>query len=1435
MDSNGQTKEIPAYCVNPTQYGVPQTVADGESVEYIANEKASDPKLTGIVANGYPNRSLGELGLENKYQGYYATKMALWCYLLSDWDIADLKVNPSLTGDELTRAQNILAAANKIYRMGTAWTEDPGPSVTCTPDRDVAYEVTVNGKQYKQQIFTVWSQPWVSNHTVNVAFTHPDDVPEGTHIVDMNDNDTTTITTEGTGDGYAGQFKVLYPLESVAGQTGSVQLSFHTNVYQYAIYYAVCAETNKYGQLQDYLVDSDPTITMRLSAYSSYGDEPTVELDTGLRILKYETGTTTPISGALFEVIGPDGDSIGTFATNSAGKIELPLNIVGNHTVIELASGKGYLLGENTTQNVTVVYDEVAEVTFYNDPYGSLRVEKKSDTGENLAGAVIQVKHIQSGQVYTKTTTTAGVAMFSPVTPGVYEITELASPSGWECTDTKLTTTVVAGETTTEALINKELPGLRIIKYDRVNMLPLPDVTFEIWHDGELYGRLKTDQLGEILIPNAEPGTWLAFEYETGNPAYILDTTPQQIELESGDGIRELLFFNDQKPGLHLTKVDATDPSKVIAGAVFEIKAVDGSYGPKEFVTGQDGGIDLSILSEGSYVVTEKSCNGYVIDEKQRIIHLDPNENAEFVFTNTIKPSLRILKLSSDGTPLEGVTFRISYIEDGTRYLDRVTNSKGLIELSDMDVGVLSIQEISTVSDHILDAREYHVQLFPGKTSELVMENQVRPNLTVWKFDADDGVTPVEGAAFLVEYADGHSIAEVTTGPDGSATVENLLPSVVKITEKSVPSPYLLDAEPQLVTLYPNRDRNVYFYNHQAPSITIVKEDSITHQRLDSVKFQVFYASNKTNDGEYRDLGVFTTDENGEIHLSRVEHGLEDGWFKVQELEPKAGYAIKGDGVQEAFVQSGKAKTFLFENTPLSAIVVWKYDSETSLPIEGTRFQLRYLSGTSGTGGTVIGTYETSANGSITITGLKAGAYVVEELSSDSDHVVDTPPQTVYLSGEERDVISVSFGNAPKASPTRQSAHEFIEQVREQYIEPLDQRENFIDYVAHRPGAHQLGEHGLWNAEGKVPVLAHAMQEVAFHPGIVWTPVVSLRREDAERLGYADAENWRALVNATISDLVIGYKIHPDHLRWYAAFHEKQKSVHVHMVIFSSNPKEGYLTKQGIRSIKSAFARQIYHQDLICVYERQTEHRNTLQRDAQERMSELIHKMEHGTIHSEKLEQLTMELAERLKHTSGKKVYGYLPPKVKRIVDEIVDELAKDERAASAYALWQEMREEVCRTYSEKLPERLPLSQQKEFKPVRNMVIREALRLSEMTFSLDNETTEHDRQQEKKSETEGPVWSTDAPEPSYSVYEQEPHIRFSPEGRERQHSSAVGPAVIRMLHHMGRIFRKNTAREDIYTGIQMDRKRRRALQEKRLALGHKADDHETQIHDQRLV
>lgn len=1011
VDANGRTKEIPAYCVNPNTTGVPQTVGPGESIKYIAKEKGNDPKVMGIIANGYPTRGLSELKLENKYHAYYATKMALWCYLLPNWNINNLKVNPNLTGAELQRAQAILAAAKDIYVRGTAWSKVLSPRVTAAADRDTAYAVTVDGQQYKQQVFTVHSDTWVCDYAIRVAFSDPASVPAGTRIVDMNNKDITTITTSGTGDGYDGKFKVLYPAAAVAGKTGSVQLSFSTNVYQYAVFYATCAEVNKYGQLQNYMCDTDPTTTMKLSTYSNYSDGEKPEVpDTGLKLIKLEKGTDTPLSGAIFEVVDPDGATVGTFTTGSDGTVTIPLTLAGNYTVYERVAPLDHLLSDTPAQNIRVEYGKVAELTCWNEPYGTLRIEKLSDTGAHLPGAMVQIKHIESGVTYTAETNFAGYAIFDNIKPGAYEIKEITAPSGWLKDDATYTASVATGETTTFSLVNKELPGLRIIKYDRKNMVAMANVTFEIFRDSVSLGKFRTDEFGEILLTDAAPGTYRAVEVDTGSDGHILNTTPQEVELTAGDGIKELLFFNDVKPGMRLIKVDSTDPSKVIPNAVFEIKSVKGDYGPQEFVTDQNGEIDLSKLPTGAYVVTEKACEGYIIDQAQRIIQLDANEDAQFVFTNTIKPSLQIIKTSSDGSRLKNVHFRIAKIEDGTHYLDRTTNEQGEILIADLEPGVYSVKETATDSSHILDLREYHMELFAGRTSTLTIENQKRPNLTVYKHDADTG-EPIADTVFEVRAADGHSVDQIKTDSEGKAELRNLLPGVYEISEKSVPSPYLLDAPSQLATLYPNRDHTVYFENHQKPSLTVKKVDSVTGDPLPGAKFHVTYASNNTSSGEINDLGTYYTGENGQFQLT----GLRDGWYKVTEQEPPTGYAIK-EATQEVYIKSGTGKVLTFENTPLSALVVWKYDSVTGEAVSNAVFQVKYLTGTSGTGGTVIGTYKTSTNGSFTVTGLKEGTYIVEELSSDSGHVIDTAPQTAYISGKQQDVVQLYFGNSPKGS-----------------------------------------------------------------------------------------------------------------------------------------------------------------------------------------------------------------------------------------------------------------------------------------------------------------------------------------------------------------------------------------------------------------------------------
>ena len=455
--------------------------------------------------------------------------------------------------------------------------------------------------------------------------------------------------------------------------------------------------------------------------------------------------------------------------------------------------------------------------------------------------------------------------------------------------------------------------------------------------------------------------------------------------------------------------------------------------------------------------------------------------------------------------------------------------------------------------------------------------------------------------------------------------------------------------------------------------------------------------------------------------------------------------------------------------------------------------------------------------------------------------------------------------------PTQGSASAFIQQVQEDYMEALDQKENFIDYISHRPGVQKDGEHGLWDAHGKVQNLAQAVREVAEHSGNVWTPVVALRREDAERLGYDNAENWQALVNASICDIAKAYKIRPENLRWYAAFHQKPNQVHIHMILFSADPKEGYLTKEGIREMKSVFARRIYHADRMHIYQQKDTARQELQAQARKTIVECIAQLEHGTSDNPRLEQLTEELAERLLTIKGRKVYGYLPPRTKAIVDAIVEEIAKDEKVAAAYTAWQELYEQVCRDYDEKLRERLPLSQQKEFRSVRNMIIQETLQWiaerqryadalrtpsaqegpiikkdaaeaapknSEITASLASAQPKSDRAASAAPEdptsadaaaSDGttPPAVEDAPAFSQQSVHPDQQKESASAGAD-YHAPTVRETVVRMLHHMSRIFEDNSKIDQIHRGLQIDRKRRQELQRKRLAMGHKPDDHEEQ-------
>ena len=753
------------------------------------------------------------------------------------------------------------------------------------------------------------------------------------------------------------------------------------------------------------------TLTAGRTEYVTITDD----VERGFTIKKVDAQNKGSLQGAVFRFEQIDGSYMTTGITGFDGTIsfegdELPY---GSYRITEQTPPDGYVKSDRVetvewdgTKDVLITWENVRDISLT-----IIKVDEQS--GVSLPNATFDV--FADGKLITSVTTNDnGEARVTGIQKEAYiEIVETAAPAGYVLDKTPHGIHIDPYDPATEddpvlTVTNRARPALRILKYDLTSNSPMPDVTFEVWHDGDLFGEYTTNASGEIFLYDLDPGTYLVKEIATDD-AHVVNSTPQQIELKAGDTqTRELVFFNSLKPGIHLIKVDSIT-MKSLPNVRFEFKLVGGSY-RQEFTTDINGEIDLSKLTPGAYEVRElEAPDGYLIDDAVRVVQVNPDENANFVFTNTPKPSLRLIKTSSDGTRLGGVHFRIARIEDGTHYLDRITDDNGEINISNLEPGVYSVKETATVADHILDLQEYHVELFPGQTSTITIENQRRPNLIVYKKDADTG-DPIPNTVFLVKAADGHSVDEIKTDSEGKATLDNLLPGVYEVSEKSVPAPWLMDAPSQLVTLYPNRDHTIYFENHKKPTLTVNKVDSITGSPIKGAKFEVWYGSNNTTTGELNSLGTFFSDENGQFFVDL----LRDGWYKVTELEPAAGYTIKQPATQEFYIKGGESKVITFENVPKNAVIVEKYDSVTGAALPGCTFQLRYLGGTSGTGGTVIGTKVTGKNGTAMWTGLNPGAYVLEEVDAADGYNIIQSSETIMLADSgEQSVVTVRFSNAP--------------------------------------------------------------------------------------------------------------------------------------------------------------------------------------------------------------------------------------------------------------------------------------------------------------------------------------------------------------------------------------------------------------------------------------
>ena len=329
--------------------------------------------------------------------------------------------------------------------------------------------------------------------------------------------------------------------------------------------------------------------------------------------------------------------------------------------------------------------------------------------------------------------------------------------------------------------------------------------------------------------------------------------------------------------------------------------------------------------------------------------------------------------------------------------------------------------------------------------------------------------------------------------------------------------------------------------------------------------------------------------------------------------------------------------------------------------------------------------------------------------------------------------------------PTIENASELISRAMEQVADDILDSKTYADYIATRPRAQRFGAHGLFSDDGKPVNLRKVSHELNLHEGNVWTAIISLRREDAERLGYDSGERWRDMLRAHTQEFSEQFHIPMENLRWFAAFHNESYHPHVHMIIYSTDTSAGYLSKNNVNNLRSSLGKEIFAQDLVCKYKEQTAHRDSLRTESKELVANIIAQINQGNYDNPVLETKLLELSKKLSETGGKKVYGYLNADTKALVDEIVDELAGDERLSQLYELWYQDKVFIRSTYTDEPAERVPLSQNNEFKPIRNAVIREALNIFEDRFTVEDEN------EVVASETESihiPLDDSDEEEPS---------------------------------------------------------------------------------------
>lgn len=686
--------------------------------------------------------------------------------------------------------------------------------------------------------------------------------------------------------------------------------------------------------------------------------------------------------------------------------------------------GKKHYTNDNT-QAIMVATPKTPDTPIEDYQIVVKKVDSTNPT-KGLAGATFSLTKVGSDDPkypLTGVTGQDGTYTFRRLEAGTYQVTETEAPEGYQIdnpgpyavtlpTNGQKTVTVTA----TDTPITIASGSIRKVDKDRPTMglagatIRITGIDNNFTYEGQT---VEGGALTDVPWDTMPVGSYVA--EEIGAPeGYILPSPHEKKEFywDKKNEVK-LVFENDSKVKVQLLKKD--ESNNPLPGCLFTV--IKNGQTLFSAVTDAAGTITVPNVTEGTYWFVEKDApEGYVVNSEPVTAYVSAadiqgNKTVTVEATNHRKPGLEIVKIDSvTKKPVANCTFDIRSI-DGTYHETLTTDGAGRIFLENMTPGSYEVKETAVPKGYNLNPEKQTVELTAGGTFTLTFENVPKTDFTLFKHDSNNH--PIAGVTFEISKKGGQSLGHFTTDGQGKLTVPNLEPGIYVAVETDCPDDYILDKTPHEFQVNAGvTNVGIDVVNLKKPEITVKKVDSIVGGGVEGAKFEIFYAGTGGTGspaGTYESLGTKYTDANGIIHLDH----LKEGWYRFTEVEAPAGYQLDEPSTQEIYLKGDDNAELTFKDTPLSAIIVMKKDGVNGKALPGATFQLRYLGGTSGTGGTVIGEKVTDQNGVCSWTGLKAGTYIVEEVKPAPGYNIVEGPKTVYISGKAQDVITVSFDNSP--------------------------------------------------------------------------------------------------------------------------------------------------------------------------------------------------------------------------------------------------------------------------------------------------------------------------------------------------------------------------------------------------------------------------------------